>query len=192
MLRKLYDWVMRQAQRPDALWILCVVSFAESSFFPIPPDPFLLLMALSSRSRALIYGVLCTLSSVVGGILGYYIGYALFEAIGMKILTTYQYVDAFQTLIQHFQEWAFWAITLKGLTPIPYKIVTIASGVAHVDFLTFMMASILARGMRFMTISILCWYFGDPVRLFIEKYLGLLFVAILALLIGGFVVLKYL
>ncbi|MDR0407159.1 MAG: VTT domain-containing protein [Holosporales bacterium] len=191
MIRKLYDWVMRQAQRPNALWILCVVSFAESSFFPIPPDPLLIPMALTRRQCAWLYGVLCTVSSVVGGALGYYIGYALFKAIGMQILTTYGYVDTFQNMVQHFQEWAFWAITLKGLTPIPYKIVTIASGVAHVDFVTFMIASVLARGMRFMTVSGLCWYFGEPVRHFIEKYLGPLFFALLVLFIGGFIVLKY-
>ncbi|MDR2416728.1 MAG: VTT domain-containing protein [Holosporales bacterium] len=191
MIRRLYDWVMRQAQRPNALWILCAVSFAESSFFPIPPDPLLIPMALSCRSRAWIYGVLCTLSSVIGGVLGYYIGYALFEAIGLQILTAYGYVESFHAMIRPFQEWAFWAITLKGLTPIPYKIVTIASGVARVDFATFMVASVLARGMRFMTVSILCWHFGDPVRLFIEKYLGPLFIAVLLMLIGGFVVLKY-
>ncbi|MDR0662412.1 MAG: VTT domain-containing protein [Holosporales bacterium] len=192
MLRKLYDWVMSQAQRPHALWVLCAISFAESSFFPIPPDPLLIPIALTQRSRALWYGFLCTLASVLGGALGYYIGYALFEAIGMQILTAYGYVESFQKLVQHFQEWAFWAITLKGLTPIPYKIVTITAGVAHVDFATFMIASVLARGMRFMAVSGLCWYFGEPVRHFIEKYLGWLFLAILVLLIGGFVVLKYL
>ncbi|MDR2412048.1 MAG: VTT domain-containing protein [Holosporales bacterium] len=192
MLRKLYDWVMSQAQRPHALWVLCAISFAESSFFPIPPDPLLIPIALTQRPRALWYGFLCTLASVLGGALGYYIGYALFEAIGMQILTTYGYVESFQNLVQHFQEWAFWAITLKGLTPIPYKIVTITAGVAHVDFTTFMIASTLARGMRFMAVSGLCWYFGEPVRHFIEKYLGWLFLAIFGLLIGGFVVLKYL
>jgi membrane protein YqaA with SNARE-associated domain len=183
---------MRQAQRPNALWILCAISFAESSFFPIPPDPLLIPMALACRSRAWLYGTLCTLSSVIGGILGYYIGYTFLEAVGMRILTTYGYVESFQAMVQRFQEWAFWAITLKGLTPIPYKIVTIASGVAHVDLTTFMVASVLARGVRFMTVSLLCWYFGDPVRHFIEQYLGPLFIALLVLLVGGFVVLRYL
>jgi membrane protein YqaA with SNARE-associated domain len=183
---------MIQAERPYALWILCVVAFFESTILPIFPDAMLIPMALARRPRALMYGAICTLCSVAGGVLGYYIGYALFEAVGMRILSAYNCVDSFHHLVQHFHKWAFWAITLKGMTPVPYRVVAIAAGVAQVDLATFVIASVLARGMRFITISGLCWIFGDPVRVFIEKYLGWLFGAILLLFLGGFIVLSYL
>lgn len=191
MLRKSYNWVMNNANEPKALWILIAVTFAESSFFPLPPDPLLMTMTLANERRAFRLATICTITSVVGGWLGYYIGYALFESIGEWIINANGLESAFTRFQDSFQKWGFWIVALKGLTPIPYKVVTIFSGVAKLDLLTFTFASILARGFRFYGLALVMRYAGPGVRQFIEKNLTLVTVGVLLALVGGVVALKY-
>lgn len=190
MLRSLYDWIMRLAESPRALWALALVSFAESSFFPIPPDPMLIPMVLANPRKAWILAAVATVTSVLGGIAGYYIGYSL-ESLGQSILTFYGHGDAMGEFQKMFAEWGLWIILIKGLTPIPYKFVTIASGMAAFDLKVFILASVATRGGRFFIIATLLYFFGEPVRDFIEKRLTLVTTLFVVLLVGGFVVLKY-
>jgi membrane protein YqaA with SNARE-associated domain len=191
MFRKLYDWMMRLAGHRRALPALAAISFAESSFFPIPPDVMLVPMVLAQRSKAFLIAGVCTVASVVGGLFGYAIGYFLFETIGAWVIQLYNLEGAMDTFRNEFAQYGTWIILVKGLTPIPYKLVTIASGVAHFDLFTFVWASILTRGVRFFVVAGLLWKFGDPIRSFIEKRLEILTWGFLAALIGGFVAVKY-
>ncbi len=192
MLRRLYDWVIAKAGTPQATWALALVSFIESSFFPIPPDVMLVPMCLANRRRALFYAAVCTLASVAGGFLGYAIGYYLWEAIGSWVIQSYGLGAKFDEFQKAFAEYGWWIIVIKGMTPIPYKLITIASGVAHFPLLAFTVASILSRAMRFFLIAGLLYFFGEPIRAFIEKYLTLLTTVFAVLLVGGFVALRYL
>ena len=148
-------------------------------------------MVIAQRSRAFLIAGVCTIASVVGGLFGYAIGYFLFETIGAWVISVYNLEGAMQTFRNEFAEYGTWIILIKGLTPIPYKLVTIASGAAHFDLFTFVWASIVTRGLRFFLVAALLWKFGEPIRAFIEKRLELVTWAFLALLIGGFVVVKY-
>lgn len=186
MLQRTYNWILGFANHPYAVWILAAVSFAESSFFPIPPDPLYVAMLLARREKTWTFAVICTASSVVGGWLGYAIGYGLYETLGDFILQAYGLQAAFERFQDSFNEWGFWIVALKGLTPIPYKVVTIACGVTGLDIYTFTFASLIARGFRFFTLAILFWYFGPPIKDFIENNLKLVTVASLCALLGGF------
>ena len=192
MLRGLYNWTMRQASGPRALWSLAVISFVESSFFPIPPDILLIPMILANRDRAWLIAGVCTVASVLGGILGYLIGALLFEAIGAPLLEFYGYLEKFTDFQAMYNEYGAWIVFGAGITPFPYKVITIASGVTGLDIVTFMIASVLARGLRFFIIAALLWKWGQPIRAFIERYLGLLTVIFFVLLVGGFALLKLL
>jgi membrane protein YqaA with SNARE-associated domain len=192
MLRRLYDWVIRLAGHPRAIPILGVVSFLESSFFPIPPDVMLVPMVLANRDKAFRIALVCTICSVLGGLLGYAIGYYFFETIGEWVVRTYGLQSGLATFRAGFAEYGIWIILIKGLTPIPYKLVTIASGAAHFDLFTFVWASIVTRGVRFFVVAALLWKFGEPIRAFIEKRLTLVTWLFLIALVGGFVVLRYL
>lgn len=191
MLRRIYDRVMLLAEGPQAEKWLALVSFAESSFFPIPPDAMIVPMVLARPERAWRIALICTVASVVGGFFGYAIGYFLFETIGRPIVDLYGYQAAFDKFQHQFQEWGLWIILIKGMTPIPYKIVTIASGVAHFDLLVFAAASLATRAARFFLVAALLRVFGPPLRTFIERYLTLVTTALLLLIVGGFVALKY-
>ncbi len=191
MFRRLYDWMMRLAGHRRAIPAMAAISFAESSFFPIPPDVMLVPMVLAQRSKAFLIAGVCTVASVLGGLFGYAIGYFLFETIGAWVIAVYNLEGAMQTFRAEFDQYGTWIILIKGLTPIPYKLVTIASGVAHFDLFTFLWASIVTRGLRFYLVAGLLWKFGDPIRGFIEKRLELLTWAFLAALIGGFIAVKY-
>ena len=191
MLRKSYNWIISYAGRPSATYMLAAVSFVESSFFPLPPDPLYIAMLVANREKIWRLAILCTLSSVVGGILGYYIGYGLYEGIGSWIIEKYHMQAAFQKIQNDFNEWGFWIIALKGLTPIPYKIVTIASGVAKLNMTTFIVASVIARGFRFFSLALLIYYFGPSVRDYIEENLGFVTTIALVALVGGFILFKY-
>ena len=192
MLRRLYDRVIALAgSRRAGLW-LALVSFAESSFFPIPPDALLVPMVLARPDRAWRLAFVCTVASVTGGALGYFIGYSLFNVLAEPILRTYGYQDAFAAFQAKYAEWGIWVILIKGLTPIPYKIVTIASGAARFNFLVFMLASIVTRGVRFFAVAGLLRAFGEPVRHFIERRLTLVTSALVLGIVGGFVLLKLL
>ncbi|CAH2604504.1 DedA family protein [Rhodovastum atsumiense] len=192
MLRRLYDRVLALAgSRRAGLW-LALVSFAESSFFPIPPDALLIPTVLARPERAWRLAFICTAASVAGGALGYFIGYALFDQLARPILATYHYEAAFQAFQAKYAEWGLWVILIKGLTPIPYKIVTIASGAAKFDFLVFMLASTVTRASRFFLVAALLRQFGEPVRDFIERRLTLVTTVTAAGIIGGFLALKLL
>jgi membrane protein YqaA with SNARE-associated domain len=192
MLQRLYRRVLALSAGPYAPWWLAAIAFAESSFFPIPPDVLLVPMALARPDRAWRLAAICTVGSVVGGVFGYLIGYALFDIVALPLLHAYHYEAAFERFRQTYAEWGLWVILIKGLTPIPYKIVTIASGAAGFNFPLFVGASIVTRGARFFLVATLLHYFGEPVRTFIERRLTLVTSLIALGVVFGFVVLKYL
>ena len=192
MLQRLYARTLDIAAGPNAVWALLAVAFAESSFFPIPPDILLIPMILARPREAFRLAALCTLASVLGGLLGYAIGYFLFDAIGRPILEYNHAMASYEALKAGFDRWGVWIIILKGMTPIPYKLVTIASGVAQFDLLSFVGASIISRSLRFFLLAVLLWWFGDAAREFIERRLMLFTTLFAAALIGGFVALRYL
>lgn len=191
MLRRLYDWTMRLSAHPRAVPILGAVSFIESSVFPIPPDVMIVPMVLADRSRAWRVATVATAASVVGGLLGYAIGSLFFEALGQPILELYGYADKFEAFSDSYNEWGAWIVFGAGLTPFPYKVITIASGVTRLDLAVFVAASVLARGLRFYAVAGLLWWFGPPIRRFLDRYLGAVTAAFFVLLIGGFVALRY-
>ena len=191
MLQRLYQRVLALSASPRAPLWLAVVSFAESSFFPIPPDALLIPMALARPDRAWRLAAICTAASVLGGILGYFIGYALFDVLATPLLHAYHYEAAFERFKQSYAEWGVWIILLKGLTPIPYKIVTIASGAASFSFPIFLAASILTRGARFFLVATLLHFYGERVRDFIERRLTLVTSLVALGIVLGFVVLRY-
>ena len=191
MLRSLYNWTLDKAEHPKALWILAALSFAESSFFPIPPDILLIPMVLAAPTRAWRIALVCSIASVFGGIFGYYIGYALFETAGLPIIDFYGMQEKFTWFQAKYNEWGAWIVGLAGFTPIPYKVFTIASGLTHLDLTTFIVASALSRAARFFLVAALLRKYGAPIRIFTEKRLGLLTLLFFALLVGSFLALKY-
>ena len=192
MLRCLYDWTMGLAGHRHATRVLAAVSFIESSVFPIPPDIMLIPMVLADRAKAFRIALVCTLASVLGGLLGYAIGVFLFEEVGQPMLEFYGYGPKFDVFQAKYNDWGAWAVFIAGVTPFPYKVITILSGVTSLNLAVFFVASVAARGLRFFIVAALLWKFGTPIRDFIEKYLGILFVAFCGLLIGGFVLIKFL
>jgi membrane protein YqaA with SNARE-associated domain len=192
MLQRLYARTLAIAAGPNALAALLAVSFVESSVFPIPPDILLIPMILARPREAFRLAALCTLASVAGGLLGYAIGYFLFDAIGRPVLEFYHAMDSYDALKAGFGRWGVWIIIIKGMTPIPYKLVTIASGVAHFNLAWFIGASIVSRSLRFFLVAALLWWFGDVARNFIERRLMLVTTLFAVALVGGFVALRYL
>jgi membrane protein YqaA with SNARE-associated domain len=191
MLRSLYDRTVQLANHPSALWVLAVVAFTESSFFPIPPDVMLIPMVLANPRKAWLFAGVCTVASVAGGFFGYAIGYFFFETAGKWVIDAYGLQAAFENFKELFNEWGLWATVIGGLTPVPYKLVTIASGAAHFDLLTFGLASLATRGGRFFVVAALLYFIGDPIRLFVEKHLTLVTTAFVAILLAGFVAFAY-
>jgi membrane protein YqaA with SNARE-associated domain len=192
VIRRLYDWTFSLAQSPKALWALAIVSFIESSFFPIPPDVLMIPMILARPNRAFIIALVATLASVAGAMLGYYIGAALFDSIGQPLLEFYGKAADFEAFKIRYNDWGVWAILIAGITPFPYKVITIASGVTGMSIPVFIVASLFARAFRFFLVAALLWKFGAPIRDFIERWLGLVFTLLCVLLIGGFVALRFL
>ena len=192
MIRKLYDWTISMSAHPRALWVLACVSFVESSIFPIPPDVLMIPMILAAPRKAWLIALVCTVSSVAGGLFGYFIGAALFDTIGQAIFDFYGKADAVTAFNDRFNEYGAWAVLVAGVTPFPYKVITIMSGWTGLSLPVFIVSSIIARGLRFFVLAALLWKFGAPIRAFIEKYLGLLFTLFVILLIGGFYVLRFL
>jgi membrane protein YqaA with SNARE-associated domain len=190
-LRKLYNWTMQFASGPNALLALILVSFAESSFFPIPPDILLVPMILAARDKAFKIAAWCTIASVAGGMLGYWIGASLYGTVGQWIIDFYGMGDKVESFRHAYQHYGAWIILLKGLTPIPYKLVAIASGFSGYNFLEFVVLSLITRGVRFAIEGWLLAHYGEPVRNFIEKRLELVFTASAAVVIFGLVVVKY-
>ncbi len=191
MLRRLYNWTMRLAEGPNALFALIAVSFAESSFFPVPPDTLLIPMVLANRQRAWVLALWSTAASVLGGLVGYGIGALLYDSVGKWIIDLYGYGQGIEQFREVYAKWGAWIILLKGLTPIPYKLVTIASGFAGFNFGLFIILSMITRGLRFFIVAGLLYMYGEPIRNFIEHRLGTVTVGMLAVIVSGFVIVKY-
>ncbi|MEL6571096.1 MAG: YqaA family protein [Pseudomonadota bacterium] len=186
MLRRLYDWTLAQAQSPYALWVLAAVAFVESSFFPIPPDVLMIPMIIARPSKAFLIAAVCTVASVLGGLFGYLIGWGFFELIGQPIFDFYGKADSVAEFQARFNDYGAWAVLIAGVTPFPFKVITIMSGVTSLSLPIFIVSAIIARSLRFFLVAALLWKFGEPIRDFIEKRLGLMFIIFCVLLLGGF------
>jgi membrane protein YqaA with SNARE-associated domain len=192
MIRRLYDWTLSLAGHPRALWALAVVAFVESSVFPIPPDVLMIPMIIAAPRRAFLIAAVAMVASVLGGLFGYWIGHALFDSIGGPVLAFYGKDVYFDEFALTYNDWGAWAVLIAGVTPFPYKVVTILSGATGLNIWVFLVASVIARGLRFFLVAGLLWKFGPPIREFIERRLGLMFTLFVGLLVGGFAVLRYL
>ncbi|QLC21043.1 DedA family protein [Parasphingopyxis sp. CP4] len=191
MLKRLYEWTLEKAGHPKAERWLAGISFVESSFFPIPPDVMLLPMCLARPDRALRYALICTIASVIGALLGYAIGYFLFETVGQAILDLYGLGEEFEGFASAFNEQGWLIVLLAGFTPLPFKVITIAAGATAMPLHVLIFAAIIARGARFFLVAILLWKFGEPMKAFIDKYFAILTVLAGILLVGGFIALRY-
>jgi membrane protein YqaA with SNARE-associated domain len=192
MFKKCYHALMAFADKPTALWGLGVVTFLESFISPFPPDPLYVAMLLKQKERIWFLATFCTLISVIGGWIGYVIGYALYESLGLWTLQTFGLEQGFSSFQAQFQKWGFWIIAAKGLTPIPYKIVTIACGLIKLDLFIFTTASFVARGLRFFSLATLFYFYGEQIRDRVEKNLGWLTLASFFVILGGIFVVKFL
>ncbi|MDR9484243.1 MAG: YqaA family protein [Sediminimonas sp.] len=192
MIRPLYDWTIRQAYRPRALWVLAFVSFIEASVFPIPPDVLMIPMILARPSRAWLIAGVALAASVLGGLVGYGIGALFYEQIGQPILATMGKEAAMAEFNTRFNEMGVWVVLTAGVTPFPFKVITIMSGWTGMNLATFIASALIARGLRFFVVAALLWKFGAPIRAFIERRLGLLFTLFIIALVGGFILVRYL
>jgi len=174
------------------LWFLAFISFIESSFFPIPPDIILIPMIIAKRAKAFVYAFICTISSVLGGLFGYLIGYALFNSIGLILVNFYGMTEYIESLKEYYNNYGIWFVLIAGFTPLPFKIITIASGLFQLNLIIFILCSLIARGCRFYLIAGLLYVFGEVIKKFIDKYFNFLTVLFFILLIGGVLVLNYL
>lgn len=190
-LRRLYHWVLGWADRPGGPWALAAFAFAESSFFPVPPDILLIPLCLAAPRRALLFAGLCTGASVVGGMFGYLLGAAAFESVGRPMLELYGALDGFERLSAMYQAYDAWAVAAAGFTPIPYKVFTISAGFFDVSFPVFVVASVIGRGGRFFLVAGLLTVFGERVREFVERWFNWLTVLLILLVAAGFAVLHY-
>jgi membrane protein YqaA with SNARE-associated domain len=192
MIQRLYNWTLSMAEHPHALWVLALVSFVESSIFPIPPDILMIPMILAAPSRAFLIAGVALVSSVLGGLLGYAIGALAFDTIGQPILQALGKADSMEAFNGRFNDVGFWAVLIAGITPFPYKVITIMSGWTAMPLGTFIVTSIIARGLRFFIVAALLWKFGAPIKTFIEKRLPLMFTLFVVVLIGGVYAVKFL
>jgi membrane protein YqaA with SNARE-associated domain len=192
VLQRVYDWTIGLAGHRHALSALALIAFIESSVFPIPPDVLIIAMVLAARERAWRIALVATIASVVGGMVGYGLGFFLYETVARPILEFYGYAEKFVEFREMYNRWGAWIVAGAGLTPFPYKVITIASGVTGLDLTTFTIASALSRGLRFFLVAALLWQFGTAIRGFIEGNLKLVTTAFFVLLLGGFVALRYL
>lgn len=191
MVRRLYDWVLHWAETPYSTWALLLLAFSESSFFPVPPDVLLIALAVAKPSKALRYALVCSVGSVLGGCLGYLIGYEFMAAVGQKIVDFYGLTDKVAYIQSLYQQYDAWAVGIAGFTPIPYKVFTIAAGMFKIDFPVFIVASLLSRSARFFLVGGLIYKFGPSIQGFIDRYFNTLAVIFTALLVLSFFVLKY-
>lgn len=192
MFRSLYNWILSLSARPSAPWALAAVSFSESSFFPIPPDVMLLPMALARPERAWFYALICTLASVLGGIVGYMIGAFLYETVGVWLFNLYGLVEQAEVFRATYSDYGAYAILIKGLTPIPFKLITITSGFAEYPLLWFVLLSALTRGVRFFLVVALVRKFGPEIQHVLDRHINIIGIAFVIILIGGFVAFRYL
>ncbi|MFH2047475.1 MAG: YqaA family protein [Pseudomonadota bacterium] len=192
MLRRVYDWVLGWAKKPYGTWALFILAFAESSFFPIPPDVLLIALAIAIPKKSFKYALVCSAGSILGGCFGYLVGWQFMEAIGGKIIDFYGFADQFNYVRELFTKYDAWAIGVAGFTPIPYKVFTISAGAFNINFFVFFIASLISRSARFFLVGGLIYYFGPKIKDFIDKYFNALAVGFTVLLIAGFIVIKYL
>ncbi|MBN1930319.1 MAG: DedA family protein [Desulfobacterales bacterium] len=192
MLRRLYDWVLHWAETPYGTWALFLLSFCESSFFPIPPDILLIALAVALPKKSFKYALVCSFGSLLGGCLGYLIGWQFMAAIGERIISFYGLMQKYDYIRDLYLRYDAWAIGIAGFTPIPYKVFTISAGAFNVNFSVFFIASIISRSARFFLIGMLIYMFGPSIQMFIDKYFNMLAVAFSVVLIAGFVMIKYL
>ena len=191
-LKRLYNWTLDKANHKNAKWYLSLISFAESSFFPIPPDLLLIPMALASKTKAIFYAFICTFSSVLGGILGYAIGYYFYNTLGIYIVEFYHLENSFSVFEDYYKEFGIVIVLGAGITPFPYKFITIASGVFGLNIFLFIIISIVGRGLRFYLIAILLYFFGEKIKLIIDKYFNILTIVFFILLVGSVFIIRFL
>ncbi|MEN8837499.1 MAG: YqaA family protein [Celeribacter marinus] len=191
MITRLYQWTLRLAQSPNALWALAIVAFIESSVFPIPPDILMIPLIIARPREAFKIAGIATVASVLGGMLGYWIGFGAFETIGRPVLEFYGKDAYFDEFAVTYNEYGAWAVLIAGVTPFPYKVITILSGTTQLSLPVFVAASIVARSLRFFIVATLLWKFGEPIRVFIERRLGLIFTLLIVIFIGGFYAVKF-
>ena len=191
-LKRIYNWTLEKAQHKNAKWYLSLISFAESSFFPIPPDILLIPMALASKANALFYAFICTLFSVLGGILGYAIGYFFYNSVGIYIVDFYHLENSFNIFESYYKEFGILIVLGAGITPFPYKFITIASGVFGLNIFLFIIVSFIGRGFRFYLIAILLYFFGEKIKLIIDKYFNILTIVFFILLVGSVFIIRFL
>lgn len=192
MLRRLYDWTISLASSSHAMWALGIVAFIESSVFPIPPDVLMIPMIIARPHMAFRIAALATGASVAGGLLGYWIGWGLFESVGRPVLEFYGKDVHFGAFAENYNAWGAWAVLIAGVTPFPYKVITILSGATALNIWVFLLASAIARGLRFFVVAGLLWKFGAPIRDFIERRLGLMFTLFVTILVAGFFAVRFL
>ncbi|MBU0674371.1 MAG: DedA family protein [Proteobacteria bacterium] len=192
LIRRLYDWIMAWLQTSYGVWVLFLVAVAESSFFPIPPDVFLMALCISLPKRAFRYAAICAAGSVLGGAIGYGLGLGFMETVGSRIIALYGLTDKYEVVQQLYHQYDVWAVGAAGFTPLPYKLFTITAGAFHINFATFLLVSLVSRSARFFLVAALIHRFGAPIRIFIEKYFNILSILFLVLLIGGFALIKVL
>ena len=190
-LRNIYSWTLKKAEHKNAKWYLSLISFTESSFFPIPPDLLLIPMALANRVKALFYAFICTLSSVIGGVAGYAIGYFFYNSLGIFIVEFYHLENSFNVFENYYREFGILIVLGAGITPFPYKFITIASGVFGLNIFLFIFISIIGRGLRFYLIAILLYFFGEKIKLIINKYFNFLTFVFFILLIGSVFIIRF-
>ena len=191
-LKRTYNWTLEKAQHKNAKWYLSLISFVESSFFPIPPDILLIPMALASKANALFYAFICSLFSVLGGILGYAIGYFFYNSVGIYIVDFYHLENSFNIFESYYKEFGILIVLGAGITPFPYKFITIASGVFGLNIFLFIIVSIIGRGLRFYLIAILLYFFGEKIKLIIDKYFNILTIVFFILLVGSVFIIRFL
>ena len=191
-LKRTYNWTLEKAQHKNAKWYLSLISFVESSFFPIPPDILLIPMVLASKANALFYAFICTLFSVLGGILGYAIGYFFYNSVGIYIVELYHLENSFNIFEDYYKEFGILIVLGAGITPFPYKFITIASGVFGLNIFLFIIVSIIGRGLRFYLIAILLYFFGEKIKLIIDKYFNILTIVFFILLVGSVFIIRFL
>lgn len=191
-LRRLYDWVLSWAETPYGAPALFLLAFVESSFFPVPPDVLLIALALSVKARAFRFALICAAGSVLGGIAGYAIGFYGYEGVGQPIIDFYHGHAVMEKIKTQYDTYGFWGVLIAAITPIPYKVFTISSGFFRFEFSSFLTASIIGRNFRFFLVAGLIWKFGPPIKTFIDKYFNVLTIIFTVLLVGGFIVIKYL
>lgn len=191
MLRRLYDWVLHWAATPYGTWALFLLAFAESSFFPIPPDVLLIAMCVATPQRSFKYALVCSIGSVLGGCLGYVIGWQFMASIGSRIVDFYGLADKVAVIENLYNTYDAWAVGIAGFTPIPYKVFTIAAGMFRIDVAVFVLASSVSRSARFLLLAGSIFLFGPRIKAFIDRYFDILAVTFTVLLVGSFVLLKY-